>query len=92
MADVRFEPKLSGIAELLVRAETERMIREKTERVAAAARAANPTSDKGEPIPVVADVRVGKHRVHGMVALDHPAGLAVETEDSILLRAISAAR
>lgn len=93
MAKVDINP--DGIRELLRSADVEADITRRAEAVASAARSQN-IRVSGEPgadeLPINVRVHRGPNRVSARVAVDHPAGLAVEAKHRLLGRALDAAQ
>jgi hypothetical protein len=93
MAQVELDP--AGVRDLLRSAEVEADITRRAEAVADAARSQNirvsgvPGADE---LPIRVRVHRGPNRVSARVAVDHPAGLAVEAKHRLLGRALDAAQ
>ena len=92
---VRIQLNRKGVGQVLRRAETQDMLTAKGEAVAEAVRAAGIRVDGDlgdEPLPVTVKTTGRGIRARTYVNLDHPSGLAVESEHRILGSSIDAAR
>lgn len=92
---IRFKHSRPGIGEILNRAETQEMLHAKGLAVADLIKSAGiRVEDIPGDIPLPVEVRTSGRgiRARTIVALDHPAGLAVESKHKLLARTIDAAR
>lgn len=85
----------SGMRDLLRSEGVQAMLGRRAERVADVVRSAG-IRVEGVPgkteLPVEVDIRAGKNRARATVAIDHPAGLAVEAKHGVLTASIDAAK